>query len=362
VLSERRGLSAAGGRYILTREIPPNVPGVGYLAASKDTVRRKDRRNQVIAELSLAPGVHYLVEGVVEAPEGDADLSLAMKVAGEKGTPAGKTWPIADLPGGRFLWLSPRHPESIRQIDCSFVCKKSDGSPLKLRELCIWGIDPRASTDDLDELLRQLHSPPAHPYRLAHQCKDGVGVYVNDEARPLACLVSEVRPASDPHDAVNRQIAATESIHDVAFVSCPGGESHGWRPEGDRRFSNGTAKVSLTRPDDVRVTTTTEGEGFLVLGVTKTRGWTAEVDGKATPIHSVDGPLMGVRVPAGEHEVRFTFRPVLVHAGLLVSATTLGAAWLIVAVGAYRARRRRTNLGSAQQPLVADDPGSALAA
>jgi hypothetical protein len=71
---------------------------------------------------------------------------------------------------------------------------------------------------------------------------------------------------------------------------------------------------------------------------------------------------MGVRVPAGEHDVRFVFRPVLVHAGLLASGMALGAAWLMVAVGAYRSRRRTTTLLSAQQPPVADDPAGAIAA
>ena len=78
--------------------------------------------------------------------------------------------------------------------------------------------------------------------------------------------------------------------------------------------------------------TQTPGEGFLVLTVTRCRGWSATIDGNTTPIHAVDGPLMGVRVPAGEHIwSALRFRPVLAWAGMAVALSALAvpgsAAW-----------------------------------
>src|SRR5262249_47885358 len=92
--------------------------------------------------------------------------------------------------------------------------------------------------------------------------------------------------------------------------------------------------------DDITLRTQAEGESFLVLAVTRCRGWTATIDGEPVPIHAVDGPLMGVRVPPGSHAVRFQFRPVLLWAGTAIACGVFAAVWSVVLVAVWRARRR----------------------
>jgi uncharacterized membrane protein YfhO len=85
----------------------------------------------------------------------------------------------------------------------------------------------------------------------------------------------------------------------------------------------------------------------MVLAVTKCIGWSATIDGYHVPIHSVDGPFMGIRVPPGDHVVRLTFRPVLMWAGAAAAVVFFGGAWLGIIVGAIlRLRQSRTMLAS----------------
>jgi hypothetical protein len=74
-----------------------------------------------------------------------------------------------------------------------------------------------------------------------------------------------------------------------------------------------------------------KGPGLLVLSELAYPGWRAIVDGKPAPVETVGGLLRGVRLPAGEHEVYFLFRPVLVYVGLCLAAliwAVLIFAWL----------------------------------
>ena len=64
-------------------------------------------------------------------------------------------------------------------------------------------------------------------------------------------------------------------------------------------------------------------EGILVLSEIMYPGWKVTVDGKQANMTAVGGLLRGVEISAGEHEVEFIFRPVLVYLGAGISIFTL---------------------------------------
>jgi hypothetical protein len=72
--------------------------------------------------------------------------------------------------------------------------------------------------------------------------------------------------------------------------------------------------------------------GFLVLLDSYDPNWDVEVDGSAATLLRANGLFRAVHIAAGEHEVRFSYRPVPLYWGLVVSglaAVLLVAAWIL---------------------------------
>jgi hypothetical protein len=59
--------------------------------------------------------------------------------------------------------------------------------------------------------------------------------------------------------------------------------------------------------------------GMVVVSDTYYPGWSAWVDGKASPIYPVDGAMRGVVVPAGQHQITMRYRPPVVYEGAALS-------------------------------------------
>ncbi len=88
----------------------------------------------------------------------------------------------------------------------------------------------------------------------------------------------------------------------------------------------GRAEVQAWSPN--RILVEAAGPGQLVLSEVIYGGWEARVDGVLTPIETVAGLLRGVRLPEGNHQVAFEFRPRSVAFG--ASLTLLGLVALAV--------------------------------
>jgi uncharacterized membrane protein YfhO len=94
----------------------------------------------------------------------------------------------------------------------------------------------------------------------------------------------------------------------------------------------GEDQVQLTRrrTDRLTVSAKLSCTGMVILAETYYPGWTATVDGKPARVYEVWGALRGVVVEAGEHEVRFAYRPLSVYAG--AALTVLGILLTLVLV------------------------------
>ena len=76
-------------------------------------------------------------------------------------------------------------------------------------------------------------------------------------------------------------------------------------------YSKGGAETRLIhyQPDRIEINTDNSRDGFLVLSEIHFDGWKAYVDGAESHVFLTNYTLRGVRVPAGNHQVEFVYRP-----------------------------------------------------
>lgn len=99
-----------------------------------------------------------------------------------------------------------------------------------------------------------------------------------------------------------------------------------------------TAAVRRITPEHIVVHADSDAPGLLALTEQADDGWRVEIDGHSAETVTVDGFMLGVRLPPGSHTVSFRFTAPGLHAGLVVS----GLAAVLVLVLLVDRRRRST--------------------
>jgi hypothetical protein len=83
------------------------------------------------------------------------------------------------------------------------------------------------------------------------------------------------------------------------------------------------ARITQLSSTTMEVQTASSAAAFLVTSDAEYPGWQATLDDAPVPIFRADYALRAVRVPAGRHTVRFTFRPKSFYYGSAISAFSL---------------------------------------
>jgi hypothetical protein len=111
----------------------------------------------------------------------------------------------------------------------------------------------------------------------------------------------------------------------------------------------GEATLVRDDPGEIHIETRAPTRQLLVLSESHHPGWRARVDGEPCHVVRVYGDYMGCVVPAGEHEVAFTFAPDSHRHGMTISWIGLG----LTAIGpaTYLALRARATTPASETPL-----------
>jgi hypothetical protein len=106
--------------------------------------------------------------------------------------------------------------------------------------------------------------------------------------------------------------------------------------------TGGPSAISVGRyePAHIELQTRTSGPELLVLSETYYPGWQAWIDDRPVHIHQVDIGLLSVVVPAGTHQLRMEFRPVVLPVSLSVTLATA----ILLAVFGFRNRNSAIQL------------------
>ncbi len=158
-------------------------------------------------------------------------------------------------------------------------------------------------------------------------------VYENPGAFPRAFVVPEAAPMPD-RPKVLQALKAADFRRTVLL--------EGWEPGGGSpgAAGNHTVGVREYRPNRVVLDVDGDAPGYLVLADVWYPGWKAAVDGEGRQVYRANYLFRAVEVPAGKHEVTFTFEPDSYRLGKAVSGVALLG---VVTAAAFALVRRRVS-------------------
>lgn len=171
----------------------------------------------------------------------------------------------------------------------------------------------------------------------------GTAIYENKRAAPRAWVVGRVEIAEE--DAITETILsgrlASGARFDplsVALVEGPFSRAPALTPSPGSGCARDCGDAEIVRIEDreVVVRARAASDAFLVLSDAYYPGWRAHLDGERVEIYRTDACLRGVRLPPGDHEIRFTFRSASFEAG---AGLSLGSLVLLAALSFLRRPR-----------------------
>jgi hypothetical protein len=103
--------------------------------------------------------------------------------------------------------------------------------------------------------------------------------------------------------------------------------------------ATGSASVTRENSDELLIDAEAPANGYLLLADTFYPGWTASVDGTATPIYRANLSVRGIELPKGRHQVRFVYEAPGFWTGLRITLLALSALVIWAGVAVYLDRR-----------------------
>ncbi len=157
-----------------------------------------------------------------------------------------------------------------------------------------------------------------------------------DPMRAVIIESDQLKKSGGDYDGDSTAAVASDRMPAVTQVS--NGGAAGGEPTGSAEIIKRTLNSLTLQVDAPR-------DEWLVVMESWDAGWSANVDGRPTPVLAGDYAFRTMKVPAGRHEVEMAYRPVGFMLGSSISGATVGFL-LIVGVAWLVRRTRRRFTGS----------------
>ncbi|NQT95354.1 MAG: YfhO family protein, partial [Candidatus Omnitrophica bacterium] len=148
-------------------------------------------------------------------------------------------------------------------------------------------------------------------------------IYLNTRCLPRAMLLRKVIVIDSDEKIINYISSSEFNPKEEIILEDPALSA--WPETGSRKSGAGKDIVEIVKymPREVEISVAAKAEAFLQLSDTYYPGWKAYVDGKEEKIYRANYFLRAVRVPQGEHIVKFVYDPLSFKAGAAISLITL---------------------------------------
>ncbi len=152
---------------------------------------------------------------------------------------------------------------------------------------------------------------PENSYKLVWQ-KTPWQIYENQQALPRFFLSGDFK-IEDRKTILNSIYNTNADLRKTIFLE----ENPNIKVD---KNSTGEAKLLSYKSNEIKFLTKSEGSSILFLSDNYYSGWQAYIDGISTKIYRADYSFRAISVPAGKHEVTFSYYPANFILGLKISA------------------------------------------
>jgi hypothetical protein len=156
------------------------------------------------------------------------------------------------------------------------------------------------------------HSLPYPNLKTVYDKKHHV-VMENTTVLPKAFFVDSVITASSPRQAINK-------INSASFDPAKWAVVESKKRPAAQKDSTASVRVTSYSANKVTLKTSRHKPGFMVLSeIYYPAGWQAKINGQPARIYKTNFILRGIEVPAGSHQITFTFAPATARWGKRLS-------------------------------------------
>jgi len=202
--------------------------------------------------------------------------------------------------------------------------------------------DLREKNDSLEQMLGvqyraqdEKKESPADGTWHAISSSGGVNLFERNDVFPRAFVVYDVIGVEDLESALIVLADRRHNWWETAVVEVA--------PNTSCTIGNPQSAASVTvikyEPDEIKLQVQTDATGWLVVTDQHYPGWQATIDGQQAPIQVTNAALRGLCIPAGSHDIVFSFRPILLPFG---SALSLLGILLLIIAGIVQIKHRRS--------------------
>ncbi len=160
-------------------------------------------------------------------------------------------------------------------------------------------------------------------------------LYKNEAALPRVYFVEQIRGMESERQVLEFMNSRQFQPAKIAATSEEIEQKTGYDPDA-------SAQITDYTPNQVTIQATCQSEAFMILADAYFPvGWKATIDGEKTNIYQVNHMLRGIQVPAGQHTIKFTFRPQSYQSAKVISTISTYLVWLLFIIGlVYRYRNK----------------------